>query len=252
MSGLEISYFFGSTERGLFTEIYLPKRAAYYGAIYDALRFGYNEKEVKGYMREQAENLLNELRIFPFLFDSNRYNAEKPRRTPVTPQEALERIEMYKSHFRGWSVYPVDGVFFDKDGNPIEEATQIIRIMFRFESSFVQQAIDAGCADVLRAILFWVINQQGRLEEHRIWSKAEQSQFIARHRPWPKHKEAFVKKNFFDIVREVGKWIDDCQLFVFGYLVRKFWERVVEEKLYEEEIWVASFYNLIVSVVKRT
>lgn len=49
---------------------------------------------------------------------------------------------------------------------------------------------------------------------------------------------------------EVVKWIDDCALFVFGYLVRKFWKEVVKQRSREDEIWVTSFLNLDINAVK--
>ena len=165
---------------------------------------------------------------------------------------------MYQSHFKGWSTSSVDGVWFNETkgseyyGKPIEEATQVVRIMFRFESSFMQRAIDAGCFDVLRAILFHAISQRQRLANHKRWDKAEENRFIADHKPWPKHKLAFIKQHYADITKEADKWSNDVVLFIFGYLIRKFWEKgVVEEGLKEYVIWATSFYDLFVNVVTR-
>ncbi len=245
-----LSYFFNRSERSVFVEIYFPKRAAYYGSIFDALRYGYEETEVKAYLKYDVGNLVEEFKAFPALFDPDRYSEKKPANKIISVDEAIRRIEMYSSPFFGWSVYSVDGVFFDADHKPIEEATQVVRIMFRFQSSFISQAVDEGCLDVLRAILFWVIPQQGRLSEHAVWSKEEQAQFIKRHQPWPKHKLAFAKKHFQAIALEAGKWVDDRALFVFAYLVRKFWQRVVTEKMREDEIWVTGLFDVVLNVVK--
>ena len=43
----------------------------------------------------------------------------------------------------------------------------------------------------------------------------------------------------------------DWFLFVFGYLVRQFSEKLAELGRPEEEIWVTMFTNLIVSVMKK-
>ncbi len=190
MQKSEKSYFFNSSERALFVEVYFPKRAAYYGAIFDSLREGYNEDVVKGYLRENVKELINEFVAFPDLLKPDRYISISRKLPSVN--EALKRIDMYKSPFNGWSTYSVDGVFFDNNGNPIEEATQVVRIMFRFESSFTKQSIEEGCFDVLRAILFWVISQHGRLYENKSWGKEEKARFIERHKPWPKRKMSFV------------------------------------------------------------
>jgi len=120
MVELEKSYFFHSSERGIFVEIYFPKRAAYYAAIFNALRFGYDENKVKKYLRDSASELIKEFKVFPDLFNPHRYTQEPSRDLP-TIDEVLQRIDMYKSPFYGWSVSSVDGVFFNKKGNLIEE-----------------------------------------------------------------------------------------------------------------------------------
>ena len=250
----ETRYPFARSERGIFCEIYFPKRAAYMGKIFDSLRYGLNEKVVKKYLHRNVQALLDEFRSYPALFDPNNYSTTKPRTTSSSLEEARERIEMYKSPFAGWSIYSADGVFFieiEKEGKVKmdEEAVQVVRIMFRFKSSFKTQAEEANCNDVLRSILFWVIGQQGRL--HKAWSAEEKRKFIARHEPWSKHKKVFAEQYFTDIAKEVTRWIDDRALFVFGYLVRQFWEHVLAEKMYEAEIWVSSLFDQLLNVVKR-
>lgn len=249
MPELEKSYFFHSSERGLLVEIYFPKRAVYYGTIFDALHKGYDENIVKRYLQDNVKKLINEFKVFPDLLSPHRYTAEPSRNLP-SEKEALERISMYKSPFQGWSVHSVDGVFFTKKGELIEEATQIVKIIFRFESSFTKKAIKENCFDVLRAIIFWVVFYHGRLYDHKIWGEAEKSQFMARHEPWPEHKRIFAEKYYADIAREAGKWVDDRAIFVFGYLVRNFWENVVKQKYREDEIWITGLFDLVINVVQ--
>ncbi len=43
-------YVFARSEQSIFSEIYFPKRAAYYGTIFNALRYGYREAVVKRYL----------------------------------------------------------------------------------------------------------------------------------------------------------------------------------------------------------
>ncbi|MGH2638485.1 MAG: hypothetical protein ACRDF4_04285, partial [Rhabdochlamydiaceae bacterium] len=70
------------------------------------------------------------------------------------------------------------------------------------------------------------------------------------HGPWPKHKLQFVKEHFEPIAKEVAQWMDDCWLFMFGYLIRQFAQKVLEINRPEEEIWVTSFFNLTINVMK--
>ncbi|MDP3661420.1 MAG: hypothetical protein Q8R17_01015 [bacterium] len=245
-------YIFARSEQSIFSEIYFPKHAAYQGTIFDALEDGYSEKVVKDYMTVKVSELLTEFKDYPALFDPNDYANTRRVKTPVSITEALKRIEMYKSPFKGWSIYSVDGVFFDDDTRKMyEEAVQVVRIMFRFNSSFADTAAHDNCSDVLRCILFSVIARQGRLYEHKLWGKAEERWFIASHEPWPKKKRVFVEKHFADIAREVNKWIDDRSLFMFAYLVRQFGEKVLAEQLYEKEIWVTNLFDQNLNVIRR-
>lgn len=168
-----------------------------------------------------------------------------------TKEEAIQRIELYSSPFKGWSLYQIDGVFFDKQGRAYEEATQVVRIMFCFQSSYYDMAKKKKCLDILRAIIFWAITKQDLLDEHNLWDKKQYDEFFERHKPWPKRKLEFTNKYFTLITKEIQKWLDDCMLFIFGYLVGQFSESVLRENLPEEEIWVSSFFNLTVNVVKK-
>ncbi len=249
----EISYVFSRSERSIFTEIYFPKRAAYQGAVFDALRFGLKERSVKKYLCENVEALREEFQNLPAILDPHEYATSQRRKTIPSIKETLARIRLYRTPFYGWSMYSVDGVFLGKRGKVAEEATQVVRIMFRFQSSAKIQAAtsEAHCHDVLRSILFWVIAQQGRLDDHKGWSDAEKAQFIQRHEPWPDNKRAFVEQHFTEISKEAAQWSGDRALFIFGYLARKFWERVLEEKMFEAEIWVASFFDQQLNVIER-
>jgi len=246
-------YIFARSEQSIFSEIYFPKHAAYQGTIFDALKDGYSERVVKKYLRDNVPELLNDFRDYPALFDPQDYSRERRVKTPVSVSDALKRIKMYKSSFKGWSIYSVDGVFFDDETKKMyEEAVQVIRIMFRFESSYTAMAAQAGCGDVLRCILFSIIARQGRLYEHKLWGKAEEKQFITSHEPWPKNKRAFVKCYYTPISREVNQWIDDRALFIFAYLVKLFAGKVLVEQLYEKEIWVTNLFDQNLNVIRRT
>ena len=236
-------------QRGIFVEVYFPRRVTAQGTIFSALELGYQEAEVKRYLKINLPRLLQEFREAQQVFHPDWYGCRKKEQGP-TVEDAQKRIDGYVSPFVGWSNYVVDGVFF-VEGKMIEEATQIIRLMFQFDSTFGNVAAKANCQDVLRAILFSVITQQGRLDDVAPWDKSEENRFIKDNAPMPKHKLTFVRKYFKPVTREAFKWRGDCFLFIFGYLVRQFSERLRELGHPEEEIWVASFFNLTVSVLKK-
>ncbi len=194
---------------------------------------------------------MEEFRIYPALFDPQDYTRLHRRHTLPSVEEALARIDMYKSPFGGWSMYSVDGVFFDKQGKMYEEATQVVRIMFRFKSAFEEVARAADCLDVLRCLIFWAIRRHTLINERKLWSKPEEKLFLASQAPWPAKKQAFVEQYYRPVLQELHQWFDDRALFVFGYLVRQFAENVLAEELYEEEIWVTSIFEQHLNVIRR-
>lgn len=252
-----IVYPFHVSERIVFEEIYFPKRAAYYGAIFDALLKGHNEEEVKNYLRRNAKALLEELQEYSVLLDPQEYDADVRSQKQLTVKDARERIDMFRSSFTGWSTYSVDGVFFSKkDGSMYEEATQVIRIMFRFVDTesykkLQKDAQKAACTDVLRSIVYWVMPRLGRIDEETGWSANECKLYLNNHTAWTEIKRNFAEKHFTAIAKETQRWNDDRTLFLFGYLVRQFWENLVKKKLYEEEIWVTSQFTMNLNVIKR-
>jgi len=254
----EIIYPFRTSERIVFAEIYFPKRAAYQGAIFTALRKGYAEDAVRTYLHGHAADLLEEMKAYPGLLDPHQYDAEVREAKPLTVADAEARIAQYRSSFQGWSTYSVDGVFFsEKGGRMFEEATQVVRILFRFirpkrRKRLWQQAEDAGCTDVVRSILYWTITRIGRLDEETGWSVAERELFLANHTAWTEPKRAFAEEHFGTIAKEAQRWVDDGALFLFGYLVRNFWSEVLAQRMYEEEIWVTSHFTMNLNVIKRT
>ena len=206
---------------------------------------------MKKYLDAKAGELLEELKDYSVLLDPREYDTDVRRKRRLTLEDAKSRIAMYQSPFKGWSTYSVDGVFFAPDGKVFEEATQVARIMFRFQSSFVTQAEEAGCSDVLRSVLYWVIPRLGRIDEETGWSPAESKLYLRNHTAWPRRKRAFVEKCFTAIAKEAQRWNDDCIPFLCGYLVRRFWEKVIAKGMYEEEIWVTSHYTMNLNVIHR-
>lgn len=103
-------------------------------------------------------------------------------------------------------------------------------------------------------MVIWTIANQAHIDEILPWSQKEKERFLAFLAPleqWPQHKLAFVDQYFTKVARDVKKWVDDTALFVFGYLVREFWNRVVARGGVEEQIWVTSLWNLNVNIVQR-
>jgi hypothetical protein len=240
-----------------------PKKIAFQGAIFQALRDGLDEKFVRRKLESYAQLLLEtELSIYPHWFDPDRYISPGLRTNRPTSEEAQRRMAMYKSPFGGWSMYEVDGVFLSKRKRHgkkqiDEERTQVIRLIFTFNHSSEKWATKAGYLDVYRGILYWVMSVYGHTEHDVFWSDAEMNRFLSRHEEWKGTKKfEYAKRIYKRLAAAITKWIDDCGLFIFGFLVRELWTSVVKaaeaeeaEKL-EDEIWVSSIFHFNINVMK--
>ncbi|HYH68097.1 MAG TPA: hypothetical protein VD866_25600 [Urbifossiella sp.] len=245
-------YVFHRGTPGIWTEIYFPKKAAYQGAIFDALRTGFRPAAVKRYLSTHVLDIRDELRNdWPELLDPNRYDRDCGPSPPlVTEREALERIEKYESVFFGYSVYSVDGVFYkSKECRVDEEATQVVRLLLKFDP---EEGLPPVRKPMFVAMCRWLISQHGaQAEEELPWQPAWRDRFLAEHPQWPGEALRWASEHYRPLARAVAKWIDDCGLFLFGYLVRHFSERVLREGSREDEIWVASIFSATINVVRR-
>jgi hypothetical protein len=255
-------YLFMRGRRCILSEVLFPKKVVYQREIFTALEEGLDEDLVKTRMLLDS-SIIEEIHDYPQLFDPEQYTRKiLPRdfRVP-TWGEAMERIKMYHSHFRGWSLYEVDGVFIGEETEDIitgrkklridDERTQVVRLIFQVESVYEAEAKSVGCYDVLEALMRWTMAEHMRLDHILPWSRGEKRRFVSMHGAWPEYKRSFVNKFYEAITKEVKKWIDDISLFIFGYLVKRFWKEVISRGRREDEIWVISWFNANLNIVKR-
>jgi hypothetical protein len=105
----------------------------------------------------------------------------------------------------------------------------------------------------VRAVLYRVLSQYREADDYVHWSDDELNVFLFRHSSWPDKKQEYARLMFPQIARSIGKWIDDSGLFIFGFLVRQFWEKIAKlhkggEPL-EDEIWVTSIFHMDINVL---
>jgi hypothetical protein len=93
--------------------------------------------------------------------------------------------------------------------------------------------------------------EQGRLDHSFPWSDGELERFLELHETWPVYKLKFAERYYDQTARVVKKWMDNIALFVFGYLVRRFWVEVFAQGSKEDEIWAVSLFNANLNIVKR-
>lgn len=275
----QIGYVFQPRDPSIYCEIYFPHKAAYQGEIYDALLEGGNPDNVKKYLKDSIdEGLVAELAVYRALLNPDLYSGQKKKIAGDDLTRAKARIDQYRSSFAGWSMYTVAGVFFGEDKQappalrptqrlePAEELVQVLRLIFRFSrrdldtasDALLAAALAAGCDEVYRTIVFRTISRLERVYDSlHPWATSERDRFLAQHRHWKtpqlQHKYDFARHYFSDIAREAEHWLDDCSLFVFGFLLRKFGQKVLQqrEEKQEAEIWVTHFLDLSVNVTAR-
>jgi hypothetical protein len=247
-------YVFHRSDPGFYSEIYFPKKAAYQGAIFDALRSGFHADQVQTYLKARAADLLLELKQWPQLLDPDQYDRDSgvpPR--PLGRRDAVRRIDMYESVFRGYSLYSVDGVYFNPEsGEVMEESTQVVRLVFHFDRAVdLSDQTPPAQLDMFQCLCRWLVSRGIVADERSAWGMGEQEAFLAEYSHWPADHLEYARRHFNALARRVTRWLDDCALFIFGYLVRTFSERVLREKMSEKEILVVSFLDPYVNVVRR-
>lgn len=213
-------YEFHFGDPGLFVELYLPKKAQYQGALYDALTSGLNLSLVKNHLREKRTAVQEFLR---------------PIRRLANYTD--EQIEALAPVFQGYSMYEVDGVFrggSTESPTPVEERTQVIRLMFLAPLTDDVRR-DAGRFAARQFLRHWT-HDLGRFEKE-VAESVEGAEFGS------------------SVRASLVKWLDDIGLFVNGYVVFMICDRILH--LFEEgaiakvedEVWITSLRCLAVNRV---
>jgi hypothetical protein len=215
-----IGYAFNPSEHGIFVEIYLPKKAEFQGTLYQALTEGFDIERVRGHFQAKRGQ------INAFL--QGHYSCDG-------------RIERMQQVFYGYSMYEVDGVYYDsKNKKSFEERNQVIRMMFKPDL----EAVNISTLPVERAKLF--VRHAGKAEN------------------FPgDHPQIYINSSEEDramissLLVYLEAWKYDVALFVLGYIVFEICERIQELGMMkgsdaEEEILVTSFWNLTVNRIVRT
>lgn len=214
-------YRFHAGEASVLVEIYLPKKARFQGALYDALTAGFNPGKVRRHLAD------NEARIRGLMRDY--YSVEY----------SAELVDSMGRMMGGYSLYEVDGVFYaeEREQPVIEERTQVIRIMF------LPPDIDVGVEGKVKK---QVIREYLRFTGDREDFEAQVGDRL----------NLSGNAQFHSLAAALRRWECQVALFVFGYIVDSLCEKIrilkdesgIEE---EDEIWVTSFWNLVINRVVK-
>lgn len=205
-------YQFQPYEPGVFVEVYLPKKALYQGTLYNALTEAFDFERVKEHFRDPDKRD----HIYKLL---ERYTETKDIET---------RLDRLNQFYWGYSMYEVDGVFFEK-GVINEERTQVIRIIFLPDLQEIQSLAPSVEYGSLR-----------RFVKRALKADSDERQLLRNTHP--------------EIIDYINNWIGDVGLFLFGYVIFHLCSRIKELNEaargdLEKEIWVSSFWALEINRV---
>lgn len=236
------SYEFNPKESSLLVEIYLPKKPEYQGALYDTLTDGFKKDNVEAHFRDADPD--KKQRIKDMLA---RYYQPIADYT----HDMIDRLNgLFDDNcplFAGYSMYEVDGVFYDSEKRTtVEERSQVIRIIFKPHlRPFSRNLPESYQIELDRDTENDRARQFGTLRElTEIYFEStipDRASFVKNNKELGDIQELFI--DFLD------RWVESVALFLFGYLVFNISERLLKLRAEgqgngeEEEVWITSFWN---------
>jgi hypothetical protein len=235
----------GFSEPGIYVELYLPKKSKYQETLYETLTRGFDLKKVKEHFLDTTKR--------PLIQSVLQYH-------PQWSNYSDEYIDGMEQFYWGYSLYEVDGVFNSRrqPGIPIEERTQVVRIMFlpdvgaMINSLRLQELPIQDVVDVVAGFLRATGHRRGEYWPSTCnvfdptWLAANNAPNVAGRLP---------SSDIRQIVEYVERWYYEVGLFLFGYVIFEICSRIrhleesMEIKSPEEELWLTSFWNLNVNRV---
>jgi hypothetical protein len=218
-------YKFMPSDPGIFVEIYLPKKTDFQPTLYSTLAKGFQIDLVKKHFElpEKASGIKSLLEHY---------------------QDSVQYLELdladFPSVLHGYSMYEVDGVFYNSQTQQIqEERTQVLRIMF---------------TPPLDSLLDKYQGEENRKQINR--TTKDFLRFPAGRRTFKIERQ--LTEMQIELVDYLEKWTDFVGLFLFGFLVYEICEQITrlcsEGRMHwdkaEDEIWVTSFWNLVINPIK--
>lgn len=246
-----INYRYQMHEIGLFTEIYLPKKAIYQEVLYQTLTDGFEfDKKIKPHFKKFEKEIVDFLECYSWL-----------KEYPVG--KAQERFSQTKQLYWGYSMYEVDGVFFSKERKRIEEErTQIIRITFLLDT------LKEWRKDIKENIKI-EIDLKDMRSYVSDYIQGDKTREVSMERSAEK-----LGEEWRIVLKNLKQWKLDVGIFLYGYILfeicrriqklrdkavrkQKLRDKAVRNKtkekhdnpaiLLEDEIWVTSFTNIRVN-----
>jgi hypothetical protein len=217
-----LSYGLGTSENGVQTEIYLPKKWYFQRFVHDILVKGLNLQFVRGSLIENIQDVEELMKDYA---------------VPLTHGTTAEsRIARMKPTFWGYSVYEVDRVCcapVSTEKTVDAERIQVVRAMFRTDVGDIQKVLEAE----------GVITPPEKI--NRIIYDLHHSDMDELEGSYGKAEASIISQYLID-------WSLDIRLFLFGYVIREICREISilgDNMRPEEEIWVTSFRDIRISRV---
>ena len=225
-------YEFCRGEPAVFSEIYLPKKSVYQGRLYDTLTRGFDIDNIKEHFIKKESKIKELLRRYNRLVGYDR-----------------AFIDEFPRVFFGYSMYEVDGVFYDIDKGItakehtriVEERTQIIRIIFKPDMNELDRLFNKVIPD----------DAVDKDEFLKILARTYLSHSSSSLETFFEDEEKM--RLYQEVFKYLQKWTDYTGLFMFGYLIYEISELILSlfrgDKIgkVEDVIWVTSLWNLSVN-----
>lgn len=193
----------------LHTEIYLPKRSGFQGALFAALTDGRNPDVIREHLTKHLkrvkEILQRDWRGLTRRLDTEFIN---------------DLAEHIGEIFTGYSMYEVDGVYFAPgNSRPSEIRTQVIRLIFQYP-------IDESAGDdLVRDVREFLAGPIPTLASYTPLDPAHEPE-----------------------LRRVEQWVERVGLFLFGFILHRIELAIADDPaLRQEEIWIASLGDAVIN-----
>lgn len=206
-------------EPGIMFEIYLPKKLEYQSRLYETLRDGHTHEKVTDWLLTHQDHV-------------------RPLLPPVLRHAFPRRMETRHEVYFGFSMYEVDGVFFDQNGQPIEDRTQVLRLILYPDYNLILHGVKESVREDV-------------MEHVRLFRKLPLSLSkdpVARYNRFyvydRKEITPEMRKGIEKALEAMEIWIQDAYVFVFCYVIGNITEL---EAIDEKEIWVTSYRSAVVN-----
>lgn len=224
MSAAPLYYKATTSETGIQTEIYLPKKSYFQGTLNDTLTNGFDYDHVKATLIQNIEDVKKLMNDFT---------------VPVTAKGLqTARIRQMKRIFWGYSMYEVDGVFcapLESGRRVDEERTQVIRFLFRPDIDDIRQVLKGRNIETTPERIKKTISdlyEPGAIDRENLPDEQ--------------------KSEILSVLDYLEEWRWDIQLFLFGYVINAICKQIRTQGKNikaEDEIWITSFWNIQISRV---